>query len=111
MFESDPFKRAPLYYYLRRLGLAVEVKVSLAYDDAGTLLQHTSNTPAGEKQHWTAAGIGWLCFEGLNSDMLSWRLAFVLVHGIEQAKYCLNSYFCAVLQPVDVVLDSSILLG
>ena len=46
IFESDPYKRAPLYYYLRRLGLAVEVKASLAFDEASTLLQHTSNTPA-----------------------------------------------------------------
>jgi hypothetical protein len=46
IFESDPYKRAPFYYYLRRLGLAVAVKASLAFDEASTLLQHTSNTPA-----------------------------------------------------------------
>lgn len=46
-FESNQLARAALYYYLRRLGLAVEVKTSLVYAQDCLLSNNiTSNTPA-----------------------------------------------------------------
>lgn len=46
-FESNQLARAALYYYLRRLGLAVEVKTSLVYAQDCLLSNNiTSNTAA-----------------------------------------------------------------
>lgn len=46
-FESDQLARAALYYYLRRLGLAIEVKTSLVYAQNCQLTNSiTSNTAA-----------------------------------------------------------------
>jgi hypothetical protein len=46
-FESNQLARAAFYHFLRRLGLAVEVKTSLVYAQDCLLSNNiTSNTPA-----------------------------------------------------------------
>lgn len=54
IFESNPIARAALYYYLRRLGLAMEVKTNLLYAQDSLLSNRaSSNTPAD----WAERGI------------------------------------------------------
>ena len=56
-FESNQLARAALYYYLRRLGLAVEVKTSLVYAQDCLLSNNiTSNTAAD----WVDRGLNLL---------------------------------------------------
>lgn len=55
LFESNPAARAALYYYLRRLGLAVEIKTSLLYAQDSLLASNGSSrsSPAD----WASRGI------------------------------------------------------
>lgn len=56
-FESNQLARAALYFYLRHLGLAVEVKTSLVYAQDCLLSNSiTSNTPAD----WVERGMNLL---------------------------------------------------
>lgn len=80
-FESNQLARAALYYYLRRLGLAVEVKTSLVYAQDCLLSNSiTSNTPAD----WVERGMNLM-------QQQDWAIA---AHCFAQAKDHLRHAAC-----------------
>jgi hypothetical protein len=64
IFESDPIRRAALYYFLRRLGVATEVRIALKVAAEASIIEHSSNSPADwaergmlltQQQQWEGA--------------------------------------------------------
>jgi hypothetical protein len=64
IFESDPIRRAALYYFLRRLGVATEVRIDLKVAAEASLIEHSSNSPGDwaergmlltQQQQWEGA--------------------------------------------------------
>jgi hypothetical protein len=90
IFESDPIRRAALYYFLRCLGVAAEVRIDLKVAAEASVIEHSSNSPGDwaergmlltQQQQWEGAAH---CF----SQVACGSHGFICTAGCELMDLC-----------------------